>query len=155
MKKDMANNIFNFILVMLGATLFIAAQGIETGAAMAQGGDFMPKLLSGIWLVISILNFLYGIKLKSEEKVDASAKLSGFLSTLILLVVYLIILRPLGFVLASMGYLFVQMYLIVPSEKKTKRTYGLFAVLSIGVPIAVSWIFANVFSLILPMGLLR
>lgn len=154
MSKNLASNIVNLVLLLMGVGLFISAQGIETGAAMAQGGDFMPKLCSGIWMVLGILLFLFGLREKPAEG-GGQVSLKGFGATLALLLVYVLLLKPVGFVITSIVYLFLQMCLFVPAEKRTKKNYILFAVISVVMPFAVNWLFVNVFALILPAGILK
>lgn len=155
MSKNLAGNIVNLVLLLMGVGLFISAQGISTGAAMAQGGDFMPKLCSGIWMVLGILLFLFGLREKPAEGKGSKVSLKGFGATLVLLFLYVLLLKPVGFVITSIVYLFLQMCLFVPAEKKTKKNYILFAVISVVMPFAVNWLFVNVFALILPAGILK
>ena len=155
MSKNLASNIVNLVVLIMGVALFISAQGIETGAAMAQGGDFMPKLCAGIWVALGILLFLFGLREKPEEGGKSQVSIKGFAATMVLLFVYILLLKPVGFVITSIVYLFLQMCLFVPAEKRTKKSYILFAVISVVVPFAVNWLFVNVFALILPAGILK
>lgn len=150
MTKNLSSNLFNLILVLSGVGLFMSAQTIQTGSAMAQGGDFMPKLLTTIWMILSILIFLTGIREPKKEGEAVNIKI--FLATLILLFAYIFLLKPVGFVIASILYTFIQMLLFVPAEKKTKKSCIIFAVVAVVIPIVVNLVFANVFSLILPEG---
>jgi len=153
MQKNLSSNVVNLVLVLSGAALFISAQSIKVGSAMAQGGDFMPKLLSGIWLVLAIAIFVTGIR-EPHNASEKAVSIKGFIATLILLFVYIFLLRPVGFVVASTLYVFVQMMLFAPKEYKSKKNYILFAVIAIVLPIIINLIFANAFSLILPEGTL-
>ena len=153
MQKNLSSNVVNLVLVLSGASLFISAQSIKVGSAMAQGGDFMPKLLSGIWLVLAIAIFVTGIR-EPHNVSEKAVSIKGFIATLILLFVYIFLLRPVGFVVASTLYVFVQMMLFAPKEYKSKKNYILFAVIAIVLPIIINLIFANAFSLILPEGTL-
>jgi len=153
MQKNLSSNVVNLVLVLSGASLFISAQSIKVGSAMAQGGDFMPKLLSGIWLVLAIAIFVTGIR-EPHNASEKAVSIKGFIATLILLFVYIFLLRPVGFVVASTLYVFVQMMLFAPKEYKSKKNYILFAVIAIVLPIIINLIFANAFSLILPEGTL-
>lgn len=158
MEKNIANNIINLALFIVGVALFIAAQGIRTGAAMGQGGDFMPKLCSTVWLGLSgimlVLGFCGGKK-TSVKACQTKTNIKGLLMTLALLFVYILLLNSVGFMIMSVIYLFLQILLFTPKEQRTKKTYIIIAVLSLVIPITVDILFANVFSLIMPAGLLR
>lgn len=151
MTKNLSSNIFNLLLVISGAALFMSAQGIDTGSAMGQGGDFMPKLLTIVWMIFSILIFITGLREKGTgESMDAK----GFIATLVLLFAYIFLINILGFTIISIAYCFIQMLLFAPKENRTKKTYITFAAIAIVAPILVNLLFANVFFLILPEGML-
>lgn len=151
MSKNLSRNIVNLVLALVGIGLFISAQGIKTGAAMAQGSDFMPKLLTGIWVVLSIAIFLSGLRENKEDPKNA-VSIRGFIATLVLLFAYIALLQPIGFTVASILYVFIQTLLFAPKEYKTMKNYIIFAIIAIILPIAINLLFTNVFSLILPEG---
>lgn len=151
--KKLSETILNIVLVIAGLALWISAQSIEVGAAMGKGGDFMPKLCSGIWLAIGVLMLVTGWMAKDDGE-RKSFHVKGFFATLLLLFVYILLLKPVGFVITSIVYMFVQMLLFVPKELMTKKRLILFGMISVILPIAVNLLFVNVFSLILPAGIL-
>lgn len=148
----MGSNLFNIVLLLVGIALFCSAQTIEAGAVLGQGADFMPKLMSIAWIVLCALNLFRGFREPEGEKGNGSVR--RFLVTLALLFAYIYLLNPIGFTLASILYVFAQTLLFVPKEKRNVRNYVLFAVVSIVIPIAINLLFENVFSLILPEGML-
>lgn len=151
--KKLSETILNIVLVISGIALWMSAQTIEVGAAMGKGGDFMPKLCSGIWVIIAVLMLAMGLMERDDgEKHRFNGK--GFFATLFLLFIYILLLKPVGFVITSILYMFIQMYLFVPKTLVTKKRLMLFGVISVILPIAVNLLFVNVFSLILPTGIL-
>lgn len=152
--KKLSEIVVSVVLVIFGVVLWLASQEISVGAAMGQGGDFMPKLCTTVWVIISVMLLFSNITMKNQSKETASLNLKGFLATFFLLFLYMLLLKPIGFVLTSMVYMFFQMLLFVPAEYRTRKNYGLFAIISVIVPIAVNALFVNVFCLILPSGIL-
>lgn len=150
-RKNFGSNLFNIFLLVAGIALFCSAQTIKAGVVLGQGADFMPKLMSVTWIVLSVLNLLYGFREQDEGKKE-NGSVKRFLMTLVLLFVYIYLLNPIGFTLASIFYVFIQELLFVPREKRNTKNYVLFAVISIVIPIAVNLLFQNAFSLILPKG---
>lgn len=144
----------NMVLVLAGAALWLSAKNIAVGAAMGQGGDFMPKLCSSIWLLVSGLLLVFSLRAPDEKEKANTAGMRGFLITAALLFAYILLLKPVGFVITSAVYMFTQMMLFVPKEYRSKKNYIIFAVIAIALPIGVNALFANVFSLILPAGIL-
>lgn len=151
-RKNLGSNVFNLVLLVVGVALFCSAQTIQAGAVLGQGADFMPKLMSIAWIVLSALNLFHGLREQEGEKESGSVK--RFLVTLALLFVYIYLLDVIGFTLASILYVFAQTLLFVPKEKRSVKNYVLFAVVSVVLPIAINLLFQNVFSLILPEGML-
>lgn len=147
--------IFNMVLFLVGIVLLISAQSIEVGAAMGQGGDFLPKLCSLFWIIISGLMLASSAFKNTAQSEEEKGNIKGFLLTLVLLFLYVLLLKPLGFVITSSLYMFLQMLLFVPRELINKKKLILFAVISILLPVLVNLLFANVFSLILPAGILK
>lgn len=147
--------IFNMVLFLVGIVLLISAQSIEVGAAMGQGGDFLPKLCSLFWVIISGLMLCASVFKSTAQSEDKKGNIKGFLLTLILLFQYVLLLKPIGFLITSSFYMFLQMLLFVPGELINKKRLILFAVISILLPALVNLLFANVFSLILPAGILK
>ncbi len=150
--KKLSEIVLSIVLLISGAALWLAAQKIEVGAAMGQGGDFMPKLCSTVWLIFSVLLLFQSISIR-EEGEESQISLKGFFSTLILLFAYVLLLDIIGFVLTSIVYMFVQMLLFVPEEYRNRKSLVLFAVISVITPVAVNALFVNVFALILPTGI--
>lgn len=150
--KKLSEIVLSIVLLISGAALWLAAQKIEVGAAMGQGGDFMPKLCSTVWLILSVLLLFQSISIREEGK-ESQISLKGFFSTLILLFAYVLLLDIIGFVLTSIVYMFVQMLLFVPEEYRNRKSLVLFAVISVITPVAVNALFVNVFALILPTGI--
>lgn len=153
--KKVSEAILYTVLFIAGIALWISAQGIEAGAAMGQGGDFMPKLCAVIWVILSGLLLVTGIFGKGAEEKAAGGNTRAFFMTLALLFFYVLLLKPVGFVITSSLYMFAQMVLFVPKELINKKRLVLFAAISIILPILVNLLFVNVFSLILPAGILK
>ena len=152
--KKRSEIIIAAVLTVVGIALWFSARQIQTGAVMGQGGDFMPKLCSWLWLIISVLLLISAVMEEDDGVKEMGINIKGFLATLALLFVCVLLLKPVGFVLTSIGYMFLQMLLFVPAELRNKKNYIFFVIISVILPIAVNALFVNVFSLILPTGIL-
>lgn len=151
--RKLADTMIHVILVIVGIVFLISSQRIETGAVLGQGGDFVPKVCSIAWLLISVLLLVFGLQEK-EESQEKPMRMKIFLATLMLLLLYVAALEVIGFVLCSAVYIFIQIMLFAPEEKRNKKNMILFAVIAVVVPVAVNLLFVNVFALILPTGIL-
>jgi len=138
------------MMLFIGIALFISAQSIKAGATNSLGGDFVPKLSTGLWVVVTALLFFTGLKSSASE--SEQMNMMGLLKTFVLLLVYIALLKTLGFIVCSILYLGVQMYLFLPKELHSKKNYILLGVIAVIVPILTDIVFVNVFSLILPVS---
>ena len=121
---------------------------------MAQGGDFMPKLLGIIWIGLSFLILVSDLKDSvHSKKVTAGINLKQFISTLALIFFYILIIEYLGFTISSIFYLFIQILIINPKKIQSRKVYIGYGLIALITPIAISLIFANLFYLILPRGI--
>ena len=68
------------------------------------------------------------------------------------MVSYAVLLKPIGFLISSILYLFLQIN--VMTDKPTAKQRIFFAVLSIIVSVLINYIFVNWFSMALPDGIL-
>lgn len=149
MKRNFESHLINLVLVFIGVTLFVSAQSIKVGVTTSLGGDFVPKIVTGVWMVVSILLFIQGLRETGDSSLD---KVNGLrlLFTFILMFFYIGSMRYLGFVLCSMIYLGVQIFLIMPEKLRTRKNYLFLAIISVVTPILTDLIFVNIFSLVLP-----
>lgn len=124
------------------------------------GAEFVPRIYCVILLLVSLGLIAKGVaKLlrqpaaaeRPDEPLDSRAIARLILSTLAI-VMYLLLLRPAGFLLATALYLAVQASVLAPSGKWKPATIFLFAVVG---ACSVNYLFRHVFYLALPEGVLN
>lgn len=124
---------------------------------------FFPRLLAFLAAVLGLFILYQGIngyrKLTPEEKmVEKSTKknnAAGWIRIAAVVAVLLVaafLFKKLGFIL-TMPWVMFLLFIIV--EKREKRRYVLYAILSIVLPVAVFFIFYYAFQTLLPMGILK
>jgi len=121
---------------------------------------FFPYILSTIMLIVGLLQTVKGaasakkFDVSTYEEIKAGQKgdMKTVLITVVLILVYVALLKPLGFVISSTVYLFAQILVLVPMRiKKNYLLYALVAVITSAI-IYVSFRFG--LDLMLPAGLL-
>lgn len=152
--RKLAEYIIDIVLLLTGVALVLAAQTIPPGSSIGIGGDFMPKVCSKLWVFLSICLLLWEHSSPDDHVKGITAHVKSWFATLLALTLYVALLDPLGFILSSILYMFAQMCIFVPKEYRDKKHYLLFVVLSILIPLGVDQLFEEVFSLILPAGIL-
>lgn len=124
---------------------------------------FFPRICAAFAAVLGLFILYQGIngycKLTSEEKMaDKSAKKSNaagwirIAAVVAVLLVAAFLFKKLGFIL-TMPWVMFLLFVIV--EKREKRRYVLYGILSVALPIAVFFVFYYVFQTLLPMGILK
>ncbi|MBE6904981.1 tripartite tricarboxylate transporter TctB family protein [Marasmitruncus massiliensis] len=156
--KDLISGIF---LLILGVVMFASAQTIPTGAEMGASSAFMPKVVSVMLIICGALVAIQGRPRKEyvpseggKAKDSGRSNYKALVLSLIALVAYIALMPGVGFIITTIVYLFVQILIFAPKEKKTKRNLVLFGIVSIIFAITVYFIFVYGFALMLPSGIL-
>lgn len=116
---------------------------------------FIPYILGSLMLIIGLLQILDGtkvIKSHTVEENDSQKKDNRYVALMILVVfAYAALLRPLGFLIATILVMFVQMLILAPKEEiKVIK----FFILSVIFTVAIYVLFRYGLKLILPAGIL-
>ena len=119
----------------------------------------IPYLLGILLAIIAVLLILQGIrKMRAyDESRDAGEKMSrtdltAVALTFIVIIGYILLLQPLGFCLATVLYLFLQMLVLAPKEK---RNLPLFACVSVGFTAVIFVAFRVGLQQLLPRGVIE
>lgn len=164
LKEAKTNIIIGAIAVLFSIAYFICTFSFKIIAQPnSVNATFFPRILAGFMAAMSVLVFFRGVseyrkipveerRLNHEEKAKERASAIRLLIVIGDLLLAAALLEKLGFMLTMPWTMFI---LFVTLEKPEKRKYGLYALLSIVLPIAMFFIFYYVFSSLLPMGVLK
>ncbi len=145
-----------FILVSI--LMIIAAKALPKSAVMEIGPDFMPLVIAVFTLVIAALLLILSIRnLKkrleildgSKDDTDYKRVLLSFLSIL----VYTFVLQPVGFLISTIVYLPVQMYILAPGDKRGRKDIAVLMVITLIFTFCVFFLFRYGFKILLPSGI--
>ena len=142
MKKG--NIILSVICAILGITVIAIASGYPTAADYGTGvpgPGLWPIVISVAILICAALLMLRSLRMKSEDDTEIALWTPGtkrVYITMIILVIYAILLEPLGFLLATtaMQFVFIQWF----AKKKWYITLIISAVVSVVVYLAFSYL---------------
>ena len=160
MLKKYEDVLVGIVLDLGAAVLFIASFGIKSMVKMSPGPAFFPRLGAVLLFLLGlgiIKEGIYASKLcqkdgrsKEELKETRNGYLRMVLNSLLLLI-YILLLKPVGFLLATPFYMFIQMWLLAPVNK---RKPVLFAAISIVTSVITYYAFVYGLNLMLPAGIL-
>ncbi len=132
--------ILGVVLLALGIAYTVMAQSIKQGNKLIQRNvgtyahaRIIPTLLGILLIVLSVALIVQGIlRLRKEDETEtkkmSKVDMFSILLTFSAMILYIIILPELGFILSTILYLFCQITILAPKEK---RNYLLFAIVAV------------------------
>ena len=148
------------IVLLLISALYFKGSFIKTSQLMTAqyGPDFMPKIYSAVLAGLSILLIAGNLKkVKKEAAKDERQGETGSalrtVMTILLVLVYITCMKKVGFLIASAVYMILQLCLAA-YPGTTKQDYVKFMLFGIAASVALYYLFAALFSLALPRGIL-
>lgn len=126
------------------------------------GARAIPYLWGISLLVLSLILVVRGIKqrnlaIKNNTLVKSELNFTGMIKenreivlTFVSLAVYIALLEPVGFLIMTAVYLFVQTLILTPKEK---RNYILTLITSIVIAVALDYVFVCLLNVLLPLGI--
>lgn len=138
--KDICAGGFLIILALLG---FIASSQIENMAVTRLSGAFYPNILFSILIICGIGLIYQGKKRKNKEAIP-SFKWKKLIQMVIVLLLYVFLMEYIGFVLSTVLFMIVSMFLY--GERRAK----ILLPVSIVISVVVYLLFTKAFMIILP-----
>lgn len=153
---DLAAGIF---FLVLSVALFAAANALPPSLMGGLGSDFMPKILAIVTCILSFFQIRAGFRTMRAYKPEQEAEEDKpeylrVLATIAAFTVYVFVLGTVGFLISSSVYLFLQIVILAPKDKRTPKSILLYAVLSVVFCAVVYFIFRTGLSVMLPAGIL-
>ena len=157
--KKYGDIVVSIFYIVLAIAVLVLAKRLPKSAVMEIGPDFMPTvvaviilILAGILLFLSVKNF----KMHAEEAEKSGKDTSDYkrvLASLVLALVYVNVLKPVGFILSTLVYLVLQIIVLAPDDKRTRKDIILYLVLDVVFTIIVYLLFRYGFKIVLPAGI--
>ena len=153
---------FAAALFLVFAVFLWSSQSIQVMISSGVTAKFFPTLICTVGLGLSAIEFAAALLRGNRARRSAGAPADGAdegrrsaavksALSVFLIVAYLTLCAPLGFVAASALYLFCQIVVLTPGWKKR---WPLYAVIAAAVSLICYVFFCNVFHLMLPRGIL-
>ena len=152
--KKYADVITGTIGLVIGIAMLVMSIQIGLTEKNAIGADFMPKIASVITIAMSGKLLWDGWKTSRTYKEEALEYKKNYLGVAIMIVaciLYAELLKPIGFIVTSLVFLFLALCLI---SRKEERNYLKFAIITVVAVFAIYFVFTKVFGIRLPHGIL-
>lgn len=156
--------ISSLVLIVVSTAMFFASDSLEAKTRMEIGPDFMPKLVAVLTFVLSVVLLVQGLRRNIGLRAAGELKHTGSLPrhgdlierhadwlSLLLILAYTVAFEPLGYLMATTIYLFLQFTVMAPARD---RKYLSFAIVAAAVSALSYYVFLRLFYVFLPVGLL-
>lgn len=167
MKTDLITGLIS--LAFSAAYLYEASSIKIFGGAGTAGvnAQTVPYLWGGCLAVLSVILILRSLlaKKKGEKESSSGRTRREFLEkikarrevvyTFGLLIGYAILMKPIGFIPTSMIYLLLQIWVLTPIEKRSRKVLVTAAGLAVFFSVSLYFLFTEYLMVMLPAGILR
>lgn len=142
--------------VLLSVAMIAASYALPASKVMEIGPDFMPLCIGWLTLVLGAALTVLSVKelARNKDKVyeedENKPDYRRVLISFALILVYVFVMKPVGFIISTIVYLPLQMYTLAPDDG---RKPVFLTVISIVFTFAVFFLFRYGFKIVLPAGL--
>lgn len=151
MTNKLKGIITSILFLALSVVMIVLAAKIKPMMQNDMGSGFFPLVVGIGMAALSVLRLILALVEKKGENKKSNDDLIGGISTIILVGAYCIAFSPVGFIISSIIYLFLQILVLTPKEK---RNWLVISLISVVTPIAFYALFVYAINTPLPKGLL-
>ncbi|MBQ7859185.1 MAG: tripartite tricarboxylate transporter TctB family protein [Faecalibacterium sp.] len=158
--KKYGDIVVGIFFAALGAAMILLAKMLPKSKVMEIGPEFMPTVIGMVILVLALALLFLAVKnfkmhvqeLEASNYKDTSDYKRVVLSILLVLV-YVLTMKPVGFIITTLVYLFLQMYVLAPEENRTKKDVITLLIIDVVFTFIVFFLFRYGFKIVLPAGI--
>lgn len=157
--KKYGDIVVGIFFMVLSAVMMVMAQMLPKSKVMDIGPDFMPMVIGGatfilaaLLLFLSIKNFkLNTLELDAVSIPDCDYK--RVLASILLVLIYVFMLQPVGFIVCTLIFLLLQMLVLSPDDQRSKKDIIKLAIIDVIFTMVVFFLFRYGFKIVLPAGI--
>lgn len=138
------------LFLAFGVFLFVESLGVKHMMKNDVGSGFFPKVIAIAIIAVAIIRFVAALREKESASGDDKDDAVGGWLTVALVGLYVVAFQPVGFIISTIVYLFLQILVLTPKEK---RNWITISAISIVAPFALYTLFTHVISSPLPKGI--
>lgn len=157
--KKYGDIVISIFFMALSAVMIYAATLLPKSTVMEIGPDFMPTVVGVVTFILSTALLIISLKgLKSrvaeaEANPPAECDYKRMLISLVLILIYVFALKPVGFIVTTLIYLPIQMYVLADAEHRGKKDIIMLLIIDVVFTFAVFFLFRYGFKIVLPQGI--
>lgn len=147
--------ICSVIMLAFGTMMIVVAKDIPNKLGDKDvGSGYVPTFIGICILIVAVSKLVLAIidkKPSANKKIQWTQDSLGGFGTIALMALYMLTIEKVGFIIASVVYLFVQMMIL---SDNTNRKPIVFAIIAVALPVAVEALFVYAIKMPLPVGIL-
>lgn len=157
--KKYGDIIVGVFFMLLSAAMMVIAKMLPKSTVMDIGPDFMPMCIGVMTFVLAAALVLLNIKnmkiyvAQAEAEGPEKADYKRVLTSFIIILVYVFVLKSVGFIISTLVYLPVQMFILAPEERRGKKDVIQLLITDVLFTFVVFFLFRYGFKIVLPAGI--
>ena len=157
--KKYGDIIVGVLFMLLSAAMMVMAKMLPKSTVMDIGPDFMPMCIGVMTFVLAAALVLLNIKnmkiyvAQAEAEGPEKADYKRVLTSFIIILVYVFVLKSVGFIISTLVYLPVQMFILAPEERRGKKDVIQLLITDVLFTFVVFFLFRYGFKIVLPAGI--
>jgi putative tricarboxylic transport membrane protein len=154
MTNKQRNLLTSILFLVLGAFFLVQSLAVPHKIESDVGSGYVPAFICIVIMVVAAAKLIITLVRHdpyADEKEKSLGSMKGGIVTILIILAYVLLFEPLGFIVSSILFLFALINWFACSKN---RNIILFAIISIALPIAVSALFYYVIKMPLPKGLI-
>ena len=157
--KKYGDIIVGVFFMLLSVAMMVMAKMLPKSTVMDIGPDFMPMCIGVMTFVLAAALVLLNIKnmkiyvAQAEAEGPEKADYKRVLTSFIIILVYVFVLKSVGFIISTLVYLPVQMFILAPEERRGKKNVIQLLLTDVLFTFVVFFLFRYGFKIVLPAGI--
>ena len=157
--KKYGDIIVGVFFMLLSAAMLVMAKMLPKSTVMDIGPDFMPMCIGVMTFVLAAALVFLNIKnmkiyvAQAEAEGPEKADYKRVLTSVIIILVYVFVLKSVGFNISTLVYLPVQMFILAPEERRGKKNVIQLLLTDVLFTFVVFFLFRYGFKIVLPAGI--
>lgn len=157
--KKYGDIIVGVFFMLLSAAMMVMAKMLPKSTVMDIGPDFMPMCIGVMTFVLAAALVLLNIKnmkiyvAQAEAEGPEKADYKRVLTSFIIILVYVFVLKSVGFIISTLVYLPVQIFILAPEERRGKKDVIQLLITDVLFTFVVFFLFRYGFKIVLPAGI--
>lgn len=144
------NIIVSIGFIIFGLVLLVQSANIKPMMKNDLGSGFFPTIIGAAIIVVAVVLLLFSLREKESGKTSSDSDMAGGWLSILLLLAYVTAFNRIGFIISTMVYLFFQILVLAPKEK---RSWPVTGIISVVAPLFIYGMFVYVINSPLPKGI--